>query len=126
MLCDASHPLELVASLGSMLDLFWVIVSSQTGAGGMLLMLWYAQICAYPVVQCITISLISSLGMQIDPHISSQHTAKAFLVCRQYGQTGNTMVIAHCHQILWLKCSSPSQILRTNLVHVLYLNPNTS
>ncbi len=54
-------------------------------------------------------SLISSLGMQIDPCISFQHIAKAFLVCRQHGQAGNTTAIAHCHQTLWPKCGGLSQ-----------------
>ena len=43
---------------------------------------------------------MSSLDMQTERHISSQHMAKAYLVHRRYGQTESIMAIAHCHQNL--------------------------
>jgi hypothetical protein len=62
--------------------------------------------------RCITYYDLFS-GMQIVPHVSFQHTPKAFPVPRQYGQTGNIMVIARCLQTLQLKCGSLSPKLST-------------
>jgi hypothetical protein len=47
-----------------------------------------------------------SLGMQIDPRVSFQHTTRASPVHKPYGQTGNITATAHCHRSFWQKFSS--------------------